>query len=96
MANPAHPTKDGATDVHELFLSNFFAQTAALPSVRPPTRCAPRALTRPLFPLGFFCRRPSDDVNHGSRTIPKVLGELIALYEHITFCAGCRLGYRLF
>lgn len=30
MANPAHPTKDGATDVHELFLSNFFAQTAAL------------------------------------------------------------------
>ena len=30
VANPAHPTTDGETDVHELFLSNFFAQTAAL------------------------------------------------------------------
>ncbi|MFC2312378.1 MAG: glucose-6-phosphate isomerase, partial [Rothia dentocariosa] len=26
FANPAHPTKDGEQDVHELFLANFFAQ----------------------------------------------------------------------
>lgn len=30
FANPAHPTKDGEQDVHELFLANFFAQTQAL------------------------------------------------------------------
>ena len=30
VANPAHPTKDGGVDVHELFLSNYLAQTAAL------------------------------------------------------------------
>ena len=27
VANPAHPLKDGGTDVHALFLANFFAQT---------------------------------------------------------------------
>ncbi len=30
VANPAHPLVDGENDVHELFLANFFAQTAAL------------------------------------------------------------------
>ena len=30
VANPAHPLVDGDNDVHELFLANFFAQTAAL------------------------------------------------------------------
>ena len=30
VANPAHPLTDGDADVHELFLANFFAQTAAL------------------------------------------------------------------
>ncbi|HWJ84513.1 MAG TPA: glucose-6-phosphate isomerase, partial [Cellulomonas sp.] len=30
VANPAHPLKDGGTDVHGLFLANFFAQTKAL------------------------------------------------------------------
>ena len=30
VANPAHPLRDGDSDVHELFLANFFAQTKAL------------------------------------------------------------------
>ena len=30
IATPAHPLVDGENDVHELFLANFFAQTAAL------------------------------------------------------------------
>ncbi len=30
FANPAYPLKDGETDVHELFLANFLAQTRAL------------------------------------------------------------------
>ena len=30
VANPAHPLVDGDNDAHELFLANFFAQTAAL------------------------------------------------------------------
>ncbi|MCL2465384.1 MAG: glucose-6-phosphate isomerase, partial [Micrococcales bacterium] len=30
VANPAHPLTDGETDVHALYMSNFFAQTAAL------------------------------------------------------------------
>ena len=30
VATPAHPLTDGDHDVHELFLANFFAQTAAL------------------------------------------------------------------
>ena len=30
VANPPYPLRDGEVDVHELFLANFFAQTAAL------------------------------------------------------------------
>ncbi len=30
VAQPAYPLRDGDTDVHELFLANFFAQTKAL------------------------------------------------------------------
>ncbi|SQC29591.1 Glucose-6-phosphate isomerase [Rothia kristinae] len=30
FAEPAHPTRDGDADVHEVFLANFFAQTKAL------------------------------------------------------------------
>src|SRR5659263_261264 len=30
MANPVHALRDGVTDVHELLLANFFAQTKAL------------------------------------------------------------------
>ena len=30
VATPAYPLTDGGADVHELFLANFFAQTAAL------------------------------------------------------------------
>jgi glucose-6-phosphate isomerase len=54
FANPAYDLKDGDTDVHELFLANFFAQTQALALGKTePRRYARRARPR------RSCRRAS-------------------------------------
>ena len=61
-------------------------------SARPPTRCAPRAPTR------RWCR-PGSSPATGRRPrswrpelSPSVLGQLIALYEHVTFTQGVVWG----
>jgi glucose-6-phosphate isomerase len=81
FANPAYPLKDGDTDVHELFLANFFAQTRALAfgkDADEPWRV-------------FTGNRPTTSIMAPSLT-PSVLGQLIALYEHITFTQGAVWG----
>ena len=92
VANPAHPTKDGATDVHELFLSNFFAQTAALAFGKTADEVRAEGTDEAIVPARVFAGdRPTTSIM-APELSPKVLGELIALYEHITFVQGAVWG----
>ena len=92
VANPAHPTKDGETDVHELFLSNFFAQTAALAFGKTADEVRAEGTAEEIVPARVFAGdRPTTSIM-ADELSPKVLGELIALYEHITFVQGVVWG----
>ncbi|MDR1237183.1 MAG: glucose-6-phosphate isomerase, partial [Propionibacteriaceae bacterium] len=92
VANPAYPLKDGETDVHELFLSNFFAQTKALAFGK--TAEQVRAEGTPeeiVWARVFQGNRPTTSIMAPALT-PGVVGQLIALYEHITFTQGVVWG----
>ena len=92
VANPAHPARDGETDVHELFLSNFFAQTAALAFGKTADEVRAEGTDEAIVPARVFPGdRPTTSIM-ASELSPKVLGELIALYEHITFVQGVVWG----
>lgn len=92
FANPAHPTKDGEQDVHELFLANFFAQTQALAFGKTEDEVRAEGTAEHVVKARIFSgNRPSTSIM-ASRLTPRVLGELIALYEHITFVQGIVWG----
>ncbi|VEI02920.1 Glucose-6-phosphate isomerase [Acidipropionibacterium jensenii] len=92
FANPTHPTKDGTVDVHELFLSNFFAQTAALAFGKTAEEVRAEGTAEAIVPARVFPGdRPTTSIM-AAELSPKVLGELIALYEHITFVEGAVWG----
>ncbi len=92
FANPAYPLKDGAVDVHELFLANFFAQTAALAFGKTDEEVRAEGTAESIVPARVFTgNRPTTSIMAPSLT-PSVLGQLIALYEHITFVEGAVWG----
>ncbi|MGO4956973.1 glucose-6-phosphate isomerase [Luteococcus sp. Sow4_B9] len=92
VANPAHPTKDGDVDVHELFLSNFFAQTAALAFGKTADEVRAEGTAEHIVPARVFAgNKPTTSIMAPALT-PPVVGQLIALYEHITFVQGIVWG----
>ena len=92
VANPAHPLKDGETDVHGLFLANFFAQTKALAFGKTADEVRAEGTAEAIVPARVFPgNRPTTSILAPSLT-PSVLGQLIALYEHITFVEGVVWG----
>ena len=92
VANPAHPTKDGGVDVHELFLSNYLAQTAALAFGKTADEVRAEGTAEEIVPARVFAgNRPTTSILAPALT-PAVVGELIALYEHITFTQGIVWG----
>lgn len=92
VANPAHPLKDGETDVHGLFLANFFAQTKALAFGKTADEVRAEGTAEEIVPSRVFPgNRPTTSILAPSLT-PSVLGQLIALYEHITFVEGVVWG----
>ena len=92
VANPAHPLKDGDTDVHSLFLANFFAQTKALAFGKTADEVRAEGTDEAIVPARVFSgNRPTTSILAASLT-PSVLGQLIALYEHITFVQGVVWG----
>jgi len=92
VANPAHPLKDGEADVHELFLANFFAQTAALAFGKTADEVRAEGTDESVVPARVFeGNRPTTSIMAPALT-PSVLGQLIALYEHITFVQGIVWG----
>jgi glucose-6-phosphate isomerase len=92
FANPAHPLRDGETDVHELFLANFFAQTRALAFGKTADEVRAEGTAEEIVPARVFTgNRPTASIMAPALT-PSVLGQLIALYEHITFAQGVVWG----
>lgn len=92
FANPVHPTKDGEQDVHELFLANFFAQTQALAFGKTEEEVRAEGTAEHVVNARIFSgNRPSTSIM-APRLTARVLGSLIALYEHITFVQGVVWG----
>jgi len=96
VATPAHPIKDGDADVHELFLSNFFAQTKALAFGKTADEVRAEGTPEAIVPARVFPgNRPTTSIMAPALT-PSVVGQLIALYEHITFTQGVVWGINSF
>ena len=92
FANPAWPLKDGEADMHELFLSNFLAQTKALAFGKTADEVRAEGTPEAIVSARVFTgNRPTTSIMAPALT-PRVLGELIALYEHITFVQGAVWG----
>ncbi|MGQ4543783.1 glucose-6-phosphate isomerase [Dermabacteraceae bacterium P13088] len=96
FANPVHPLRDGADDVHELFLANFFAQTKALAFGKTEEEVRAEGTEGALVPARVFTGdRPTTSIMAADLT-PSAVGQLIALYEHITFVQGAVWGINSF
>jgi glucose-6-phosphate isomerase len=92
VANPANPLVDGDNDVHGLFLANFFAQTAALAFGKTAEQVRAEGTPEAIVSARVFPgNRPTTSIM-APELSPRVVGELIALYEHITFTEGVVWG----
>ncbi|HEY0890956.1 MAG TPA: glucose-6-phosphate isomerase [Nocardioides sp.] len=96
FATPAYPLRDvhdgQDVDVHELFLANFVAQTRALAFGKTAEEVRAEGTPEPIVPARVFTgNRPTASIMAPELT-PSVLGQLIALYEHITFTQGVVWG----
>ena len=92
FANPTWALGDGDADMHELFLSNFFAQTKALAFGKTSEEVRAEGTPEAIVSARVFTgNRPTTSIMAPSLT-PSVLGQLIALYEHITFVEGAVWG----
>ncbi|MEI5676353.1 MULTISPECIES: glucose-6-phosphate isomerase [unclassified Nocardioides] len=92
FANPSYPLQDGDTDVHELFLANFLAQTRALAFGKTADEVRAEGTAEAVVPARVFeGNRPTTSIIAPELT-PSVLGQLIALYEHLTFVQGVVWG----
>ncbi|SDD40185.1 glucose-6-phosphate isomerase [Sanguibacter gelidistatuariae] len=83
-------------EMHDLFMSNFFAQTAALAFGKTAEEVAadgtPAAIVEHKVMPG---NRPTNTIL-AEKLTPSVLGQLVALYEHITFTQSVLWGINAF
>ncbi len=92
FSEPNHDTGE----MHDLFMSNFFAQTAALAFGRTRQQVEAEGVSADVVPHKVM---PG---NHPTTTIiapkltPSVLGQLVALYEHIVLTEGVVWGINPF
>ncbi|MFV2145379.1 glucose-6-phosphate isomerase [Isoptericola sp. G70] len=101
FATPAYPLTDSegdgkavqpGADVHELFLANFFAQTKALAFGKTAEEVRAEGTDEAIVPARVFSgNRPTTSIMAPALT-PSALGQLVALYEHITFVEGVVWG----
>lgn len=92
FANTHNPAQDNGQDVHELFLGNFLAQTKALAFGKTADEVRAEGTPEEIVPARVFeGNRPTTSI-FGDTLTPFALGELIALYEHITFVEGTVWG----
>ena len=92
FVNTPNPFTDDGQDVHELFLGNFLAQTKALAFGKTADEVRAEGTPEQIVPARVFTgNRPTTSI-FGEALTPHALGELIALYEHITFVEGTVWG----
>jgi glucose-6-phosphate isomerase len=93
FAEPIHVVPvDDRTDMHDLFMSNLFAQTSALAFGKTAEEIAAEGTPADIVPHKVMPgNRPSSTILARKLT-PSVLGQLIAFYEHMTFVEGTIWG----
>lgn len=94
FATPTWDLRDSETgaEQHALFLGNFFAQTKALAFGKTAQEVRDEGTPQHLVPARVFTgNKPTTSIMAPALT-PAVLGQLIALYEHITFVQGAIWG----
>ena len=86
------PTADGTGSMHDLLMSNFFAQTQVLAFGKTADEIAAEGTPADVVPHKVMPgNKPSTSIL-ATRLTPSVLGQLIALYEHQVFTEGVIWG----
>ena len=86
------PTMDGTGSMHDLLMSNFFAQTQVLAFGKTAEEIAAEGTPTDVVPHKVMPgNRPTTSIL-ATRLTPSVLGQLIALYEHQVFTEGVIWG----
>ena len=85
FADPNHPYREH----HDLLMANLFAQTEALAFGKTAADAEREGIPAAQVPHRTFTgNRPTTTIL-AQRLTPRILGELIALYEHKVFVQGC-------
>jgi glucose-6-phosphate isomerase len=82
--------------MHDLFMSNFFAQTAALAFGRTREQVEAEGVSPAVVPHKVMPGNHPTTSILGPKLTPSTLGQLVALYEHITFTEGMLWGVNPF
>lgn len=86
------PTMDGTGSMHDLLMSNYFAQTSVLAFGKTATEIAAEGTPEEVVPHKVMPgNRPSTSIL-AQKLTPSVVGQLVALYEHATFVEGVIWG----
>lgn len=87
---------DGETSMHDMLMSNFFAQTRVLAFGKTADELREEGVSEDLIPHKVMPgNRPTTTIL-AEQLAPEVLGALIALYEHIAFTQGVIWGINSF
>jgi glucose-6-phosphate isomerase len=85
-------TADGSGSMHDLLMSNFFAQTQVLAFGKTADEIAAEGTPPEVVPHKVMPgNRPTTSIL-GTKLTPSVVGQLIALYEHQVFTEGVMWG----
>jgi glucose-6-phosphate isomerase len=79
-------------DMHDLFMSNYFAQTAALAFGRTREQVEAEGVPADVVPHKVMPGNHPTTSILAPKLTPSTLGQLVALYEHITFTEGTVWG----
>ena len=86
------PTADGTGSMHDLLMSNFFAQTQVLAFGKTAKEIAAEGTPADVVPHKVMPgNRPTTSIL-ATKLTPSVVGQLIALYEHQVFTEGVIWG----
>jgi len=86
------PTRDGTGSMHDLLMSNFFAQTKVLAFGKTAEEIADEGTKPEVVPHKVMPgNRPSTSIL-ATKLTPSVVGQLVALYEHQVFTEGVIWG----
>ncbi|MDD7384419.1 MAG: glucose-6-phosphate isomerase [Actinomycetaceae bacterium] len=96
FVKPAWDIRDGEARQHDVFMGNFFAQTQALAFGKSADQVRAEGTPEDIVPARVFPgNKPTASIMAPELT-PSVLGQLIALYEHIVFTQGAVWGINSF